>query len=91
MTIESSAFVEIAVAARNQVSDDQGAVRVSALVSDTLARAQRAGLAPAWLTASDVLITQRMVYGVVIAADHFDSPSAAVDRALALVEWVRLR
>jgi len=91
MTIESSAFVEMAVEARLQLPDYSGTARLESLLAESLARAQAEGLAPAGLTAYDVLLTERMVYGVVASAESDADSRAAADRALALVEWVASR
>ncbi|MDO5495861.1 MAG: TetR/AcrR family transcriptional regulator [bacterium] len=91
MTIESSAFVEIAVEARLQLPDYPGSARLEALLADSLGRAQVDGLAPAELTAHDVLLTERMVYGVVASALAGADSRESVDRALGLVGWVASR
>ena len=85
LTIEASAFVEMVVDARRNLPDYDGAERLLRLVESTLRPAQAAGLASAGLTAPDVLLAQRMAYGVVItAAGEPRTVRATVDRALSL-------
>ena len=87
LTIEASAFVEMVVDARRNLPDYDGAERLLRLVESTLRPAQAAGLASAGLTAADVLLAQRMAYGVVItAAGEPRTVRAAVDRALSLAD-----
>lgn len=85
-TVESSGFVEMVVAARTELPETLGRERFEALVAGPLVRAQAAGLAdPGW-TASDILLLEDMVYGVVIAQPDAPLALAAVRRALALVD-----
>ena len=88
VTVEESAFVEMFLATRHDLADSDLADRLPALVEATLPRAQSAGLAPAGLTAADVLLVQRMVYGVVATSVTADEARAAVARALALLTGV---
>ena len=61
------------------------AERLLRLVEATLRPAQAAGLASPRLTAADVLLAQRMAYGVVVtAAGEPTTVRATVDRALSL-------
>ena len=56
------------------------------LVQSPLHRAQAAGLADPALTTEDVLLAQRMAFGVVVTADAEPSTvRATVDRALSLI------
>ena len=87
LTIEASAIVEMVVDARRNLPDYDGAERLLRLVESTLPPAQAAGLASAGLTAPDVLLAQRMAYGVVItAAGEPRTVRATVDRALSLAD-----
>ena len=85
LTVETSAFVEMVVDARESLPDHRGDARVLALVEATLPRAQRAGLADAALASDDVLLAWRMVFGVVVTTVGRDRVRAAVTRALALL------
>ena len=85
LTVETSAFVEMVVDARRNLPDYDGAERLLRLVESTLGPAQEAGLASARLTAADVLLAQRMAYGVVVTAADPSTVRATVDRALSLV------
>ena len=88
LTVEESAFVEMFLAARHDLAESDLAGRLPALVGTTLPRAQSAGLVPAHLTVADVLLLQRMVYGVVATAVTDDEARDAVARALALLDGV---
>ncbi|HHW82771.1 MAG TPA: helix-turn-helix transcriptional regulator [Actinomycetales bacterium] len=90
MTIESLAFVEMAVEARQSLPDYTGTTRLEALLASALARAQEAGAAPDGLTAMDVILTERMVYGIVASSTPADARQN-VDQALALVTWTASR
>ena len=85
LTIETSAFVEMVLLAREELPGYRGQDRLLGLVADTLPRAQRAGRVDAGLTAEDVLLGWRMVFGVVLTATDPRDVRAAVDRALALL------
>ncbi|NTW42167.1 MAG: TetR/AcrR family transcriptional regulator, partial [Cellulomonadaceae bacterium] len=85
LTIEASAFVEMVVDARRTLARPDDLGRLRALVDTTLPRAQAAGLADPGLTTTDVLIAQRMVFGVVVTAGPHDDVRGAVDRALSLL------
>ena len=88
LTVEESAFVEMFLAARHDLTETDLAGRLPALVEATLPRAQSAGLVSADLTVEDVLLLQRMVYGVVATAVTDDEAREAVARALALLDGV---
>jgi AcrR family transcriptional regulator len=85
MTIQTSAFVEMVVDARDKLPAYGGHARLEALVQATLPRAQRAGLVDAGLTVEDVLLAWRMAFGVVVTATNRDQVRPAVTRALALL------
>jgi len=67
-TIDDVAFVEMAVNARHTLLDYDGEERMRGMIGPSLARAQAAELISHLLTADDVLIAQRMVYGVAVTA-----------------------
>lgn len=84
-TVEEVAFLEMFVAARRDLPDYDGHLRLLALVEEPLAQARAAGLVDPALTVDDVLLVQRMVYGVVTTATTADEVRSAVHRALALL------
>jgi len=85
-TVRSVAFVEMVIEARAKVPESLGARRLEHLIAEPLARAQQAGLAdPAW-TPNDVLLLQRMMYGVVIAQSDTSKTMDDVRRALELID-----
>ncbi|MBO3084683.1 TetR/AcrR family transcriptional regulator [Cellulomonas fengjieae] len=88
LTVEESAFVEMFLATRRDLAQTDLADRLPALIQATLPRAQAAGLVPDSLTASDVLLVQRMVYGVVATSISDDEVRDAVTRALGLLGGV---
>ena len=88
LTVEESAFVEMFLAARHDLADTDLGDRLPALIEATLPRAQSAGLVSARLTVADVLLLQRMVYGVVATAVTDDEARDAVAQALALLDGV---
>jgi AcrR family transcriptional regulator len=86
LTIESAAFVEMAVDARRSLPDYSGGRRLQAAVAVTLPRAQAAGLMDARITVDDVLLAHRMIYGVVVTEVEPAGVAAAVERALRLLD-----
>ena len=88
LTVEESAFVEMFLAARHDLADTDLGDRLPALIEATLPRAQSAGLVSARLTVADVMLLQRMVYGVVATSVTDAEARDAVDRALALLGGV---
>lgn len=91
MTIDSAAFVEIAMEARLQLPEYTGSTRLENIIGTTLRRAQDAAVAPAELTVENVLVTEQMVYGVVAATLPTTDAHAAVEAALSLVSWTASR
>ncbi|GGN59661.1 TetR family transcriptional regulator [Actinoplanes lobatus] len=85
LTIESAAFVEMAVDARRSMPDYTGPQHMLALVRTALPPAQAAGLVDARLTVDDVLLAHRMIYGVVATAPEPADIGPAVQRALRLL------
>ncbi|MGW5240143.1 TetR/AcrR family transcriptional regulator [Monashia sp. NPDC004114] len=84
-TLESTAFVDLLVRAE-PMPDWAGADRLEAIVSAPLARAQAAGLVRADLTAHDVILLQRVIYGVIVTAPESTDLSAEVRRTVMLVD-----
>jgi AcrR family transcriptional regulator len=85
LTVQSAAFVEMAVDARRSTPEYKGGERLKSLVQDTLPRAQVAGLIGAGITVDDVLLAHRMIYGVIATAVDPDDLDSAVERALHLL------
>lgn len=80
--VESTAFVEMVLDARDDLPAEIDAPRVERLMAEPLARAQAVGLVdPDWTTA-DVLL--HMTHGVVIAQP--ERARSAVRRAISLVD-----
>ncbi len=86
LTVDSAAFVEMAVDARRSLPGYTGGRRLQALIEVTLPRAQRAGLIDARITVDDVLLAHRMIYGVVVTEVEPAGVRAAVQRALRLLD-----
>jgi AcrR family transcriptional regulator len=85
LTVESVAFVEMVVDARRTSADYDGTRRLLALIEPPLARARDAGLVAPTLTAQDVMLAQRMAYGVAVTALDPDGVRETVGQVLALV------
>ncbi|MEU4245545.1 helix-turn-helix domain-containing protein [Actinoplanes sp. NPDC026619] len=85
LTVESAAFVEMAVDARRSMSSYSGGERLQVLIRDTLPRAQAAGLVDARITVDDVLLAHRMIYGVITTSVEPADLEPAVERALQLL------
>lgn len=90
LTIDSVAFVEMAVEARRSHPDYDGLQHLQALLEGPLARARTAGLVAPELTVEDVLLAQRMAYGVVATSLDPAQVRESVHRALALTATGRL-
>ena len=86
LTLEESAFVEMFLDARRNLPETDLGDRLPALVAATLPRAQAAGLVSARLSVDDVMLAQRMVYGVVATSLGTQQAADAVHRALALLQ-----
>jgi AcrR family transcriptional regulator len=83
-TISEAAFVEMAVVARRTAADYPGADRLRGLLGPPLERARAAGLVDPALTVDDVMLAQRMAFGIVVTAiDTADLP-ALVAQGLAV-------
>lgn len=87
LIIDEAAMVEMAVDARRIRPDHDGRSRLAGLLSPALDRAQEAGLAPSHLTIDDVMLSVRMVYGVVVTADGASEARRDVDRLVALLPF----
>ena len=85
LTIETSAFVEMVIDARENFPEYRGHARLVDLVEATLPRAQRAGLADVGLETDDVLLAWRMAFGVVVTTADRAQVRPAVTRALSLL------
>ena len=84
-TITEAAFVEMVVDARRTQDDYDGGERLRRMIEPLLDRARRDGEVPAELTVDDLVLVQRMVYGVVVTAqDAVEARTSAV-RVMALV------
>lgn len=75
-TIEHAAFVEMVLDARQSLPDDDGDTRLRRLVEHSLGRAKRAGRVTPEVAPDDVLLAQRMAYGVVTTAGDGEPTSA---------------
>ena len=84
-TLESTAFVDVRVKAE-PIPDWAGAERLQAVVGMPLRRAQEAGLVRPDLTAYDVILLQRVIYGVIVTAPSGVDVMPEVARTVALVD-----
>lgn len=78
LTVESAAFVEMAVDARRSMPEYSGGERLQALIQATLP-------SDAGITVDDVLLAHRMIYGVIATAVDPADIEPAVRRALRLL------
>lgn len=85
-TLESAAFVEVAVAARREVADTTLSERLEQLLREPLQRAQAAGVVAASLSVSDLQLIHRMIYGVIVTETDPTQVRTSVQRALAAVD-----
>lgn len=83
LTIEEAAFVEMVVDARRAHQGYDGIARLRTLLERPLARAREAGTVHSGLTVDDVLLAQRMVYGLVVTAIDPTGLRESIERALA--------
>lgn len=87
LTLEYTAFVEMVVDLRRQVDPAElSADRVRAVLQPALTRAQAAGLADPDLDVADVMLVQRMLYGVAVTEPDPADARAAALRAARLVD-----
>jgi AcrR family transcriptional regulator len=82
LTVEEAAFVEMVVDARRTQRGYDGTERLRALLERPLERARAAGAADPELTIDDVLLAQRMVYGIVVTAVDTTGIRESIERAL---------
>ncbi|KRD45015.1 TetR family transcriptional regulator [Cellulomonas sp. Root930] len=85
LTVEESAFVEMFLDARRNLPETDIGERLPTFVAATLPRAQAAGLVSPRLSVADVLLAQRMVYGVVATSLGAAQAKESVDQALVLL------
>lgn len=86
LTLDSVAFIEVAVDARDELADTGLGDRLLRILADPLARAQQAGVVPSELVVDDLALVLRMVYGVLASEPNPTRAHAAVARALVLVD-----
>lgn len=84
-TIESAAFVELAVDARRSLEGYDATRRLKKVFTVPLKRAQAAGLVDASLSVDELLLAQRMAFGVIVTARSASELKRDVRRALALM------
>jgi len=82
-TIDEAAFVEMVVEARRSIPDYDGSERMRGYLAAPLARAVAQGRVDPLLSVEDVMLAQRMVYGVVATSLHPQEARESVARALA--------
>lgn len=83
-TIREAAFVAMVVDSHSSAADYDGGERLHRLVATALTRAQSAGAVDATVTVEDVLLAQRMAYGIVVTDLDRDPARlrATIERAL---------
>lgn len=86
LTLESKAFVELAVDARRELADSGYGERLLRILEPPLATAQAAGEVNPQLTVEDLALVHRMVYGVIVTELDADRARSAARRALHLVD-----
>ncbi|WP_309136442.1 TetR/AcrR family transcriptional regulator [Nocardioides campestrisoli] len=88
LIVGSAAFVEMVVDARRSLPTYDGDERLRRLLERALATSQAAGAVTPELTADDVLLAVRMVYGVVATAPDAESARLGVAQARRLLgDW----
>lgn len=85
LTISEAAFLEAVIDARRTLPDYDGGQRLRDLIGPLLSRAQASGEVRAGVTTGDLLIVQRMIYGVVVTSQDADEARRAARRALTLL------
>lgn len=85
-TLESRAFVEMAVDARAQLVDRGIETRLEVLLRAPLERAQRAGRVAGHLRVDDVMLAHRMIYGAIVTAPDDVAAQESVRRAVTLLD-----
>lgn len=84
-TIDEAAFLEMVVDARRSLTDYDGRERLLAVIEPPLRRAQEAGLVSTQVSAGDVLLAQRMAYGLVVTAIDREGLRETIESSLARV------
>lgn len=86
LTLGSTAFVELAVDARRELSDPSYGDRLLRILEGPLARAQAAAEVDAALTVEDLALAHRMIYGVIVTEPDAVGARSAASRALRLID-----
>lgn len=89
LMVESLGFVEMVVGTRGVVEDYDGGERLTQLITTPLSRGQEAGRVRPDVTADDVAIGLRMIYGVAATAHDDARRRSDVERVrdLVLTRW----
>ncbi len=82
LTIQDTAFLEMTIDARRTMTDYRGAERMQALIEPPLVRAREAGMVDPELTVQDVMIAQRMAFGLVVTTDDAGDVRETIEYAL---------
>lgn len=85
LTVESTAFIEMVVVARDEIPDELGSQRLENLLAEPLAIARASGqVSPTWTT-EDIVLILTMIYGAASSASDRDQAAANAQRALELL------
>lgn len=84
-TLDSTAFVEMVVDARQRVEVAELAERWPEILREPLRTAQAAKVIDTTLTVEDLALAERMVYGVIVTETDPSRARAATHRALELI------
>lgn len=74
LTVSDVAFVELALETRDSIESAHAGDELRRLLTPLLSRAQDAGLVASVATIDDVLLTQRMLYGIALTAREGEEP-----------------
>lgn len=85
MVSESSAFVEMVVAERDELPDSASVPRLRAVLGEPLARAQADGSIEGDWTLPDLELALAMLYGALSSAPASSDPAHVAARALGLI------
>lgn len=86
MTVSEVAFLEMAYAARDDIETRLSDLDFATLTESLLRRAQEAGVVRATLTFDDVLLTQRMAYGIAKSREPHEDVAARLSQMLRLLQ-----
>lgn len=86
LTLESMAFIELVLDAREELADAGLRDRLQRILAPPLARAQDASEVAPELTVDDLGLLLRMAYGVLVSEPDPSQARSAVGRALGLVD-----